>query len=407
MHVTNVCMLCNGRSQLIVRFIALQTVCYVSRVGCVLPMQPHSAVVAAGQKVILHCSTSLNSASVAWFHVASGSSSARIIYSSHHPLMPTIGVFSIDKETSPGRADLVIDPVGLSQAGLYICRDNDGFSPVSAKAEVVVLNSSKLNCDVRWIDVMYVDKSPTDDEAVIFECSLTYAGNLVPLITRTNSTSVMYSNTTASVKVADNSYVNTVALHMLISVDESSGSSHNITVAFHNPSIVAGNGSRVETSRMCRCSHAMVEDQYSKKFPDESSPEESSCTKSHEQTEGFDNSSPVALRVSTESLSGVFIVTAELQLQHCERVLYECDAGNTLLCLLHPSTLHFRAKIFNIIIVRGFIVMLLVGLFIMAPSIILNNRLHTFRRATGEQSAKDVEYNNRDPVFNHKILTNM
>lgn len=408
MLVFNIYVLCEAKNRLCVRFIALQAICYVSVVSGALPVQPHSQVVIAGQKVVLHCRTSLNSASVAWFHVPSGSSTAKIIYSPRHPL-PANGVFSIDTATNPGRADLVIYPVGLPQAGLYVCRDNDGFSTVSAKAEVVVLNDTKMSCDVGWTDLVYGDRGPTEREAVIFECVLTFAGNLAPQTSRTTSTSVLASNMTTSVTVYDNSSVNTVTLHMLISVAGFDVPSYNLSVAFHDPSIIASSGSNVEISRMCRCSApATVRDRTSESFLVENSPRESAYVKSHEQRTCFDKFLPAMLRVKTEAFSGLFVASADLQLQRNEWLFGEFDPGNVLLYLLRINTLRLNIEVDTLINGKDFNVVstaFIVALLIVVVFCLLICRLQTFRRVTDLLSIKDVDYNESDLVFHHKCLT--
>jgi hypothetical protein len=333
--VTTNCGQFSQNEHLSVPFALIISVCWVLSVDCTLLVQPHSQLVVAGQKVSLHCGTSLNGSSVAWRHMAPGSLSANIVFSSYHPL-PAGGVFSIDTAIGPGRADLVIDPVGLAQAGVYICRDNDGFSRESASAELVVLKSTRLNCNVSFQNKLDIGKAVTDCGAVWFECMIGYSSNIKPSVLWTTSGVVLSKNVSIAAEL--NFSANILTSYLLISLKPSDVTVYNVTVVFRKSFIVPNNNPQAGAIRMDHGGKSVVAASHSIANVTVNSSTVYNFTRSPDEiAQCADEGMLVTVNTWTEVVNVSYVARAELILHQAPTTSY-FNARNSLQYLMDENS---------------------------------------------------------------------
>lgn len=95
----------------------------------IVPSDTESMV---GDATYFNCSTNLTSSEIFWHH------GQKHIYTGETILEPYRGRFEIESNDSIGSHNLVIHSVEPSDAGVYICIDDDGHG-ISRSAELIVL----------------------------------------------------------------------------------------------------------------------------------------------------------------------------------------------------------------------------------------------------------------------------
>ena len=99
--------------------------------------------------------------------------------------------YSVNRSSSAGDwYGLVISEIGLYDAGVYTCIDNEGYGP-SASARLVVLLEPLPTCGTN----VSADRSVLESQVIELRCAFVYAGDPPPRVRWTSPTGVVNSRT--------------------------------------------------------------------------------------------------------------------------------------------------------------------------------------------------------------------